>query len=356
MAPTRGRERRPHHADNYRTHAHNRTVVGTMLSYLLHLLLHYTRLCWNFICSLLRGDAGEGGSGGVQLSSLFGSIFGGDGGLRLTFDNGAQVEVGRQIAEGGFSYVFEAFPVDQNGRLISRDSSSTLMSADSGGGAADDDRRGSKKKYALKRINCRDHELVQACRREAGVHRALTPDHPNLMELLGLKFATNGDNTASPSSQHNEYDVCYMLFPFLPHSLRGEINERNILGHLDSEHGQMGNDRRPRPFATEEVLRLLGGLVDALTAMHDANLSHRDVKPENVLLRRDGERDTPVLMDFGSAGPLTTGPLASRRLVSSVVEEASSNTTLPYRPPELFEGGLRHGPGEVLDYGRVDVW
>lgn len=64
---------------------------------------------------------------------------------------------------------------------------------------------------------------------------------------------------------------------------------------------------------------------------------------------------TPVLMDFGSAGPLTVR-LETRRQVLTVTEEAASNTTMPYRPPELFEGGARHGRTETLDYGRVDVW
>ena len=44
----------------------------------------------------------------------------------------------------------------------------------------------------------------------------------------------------------------------------------------------------------------------------------------------------------------------TRRDVLSVVDEAAQHTTLPYRPPELFEGGIR--TGTTLDYRAVDVW
>lgn len=249
-----------------------------------------------------------------------------------------------------------------------------------------DARGGGGRCYALKRINCSDAEVARNCRREAGVHRSLPRGHPNLLELLGLKFATttaDGNNDRGGGGGVG-VDVCYMLFPYVPRTLRGEITDRNLLQHdgraVGIGGGRGGSNRvevtrRRRPFATSEVLRLFGGIVDALAAIHGAaKLSHRDVKLENVLLRRgsdgglygDGRHGgdartreatgyTPVLMDYGSAGPLVV-PIGTRGEVRAATEEAASNTTMPYRPPELFEGGCRHGAGESLDYGRVDVW
>jgi len=311
--------------------------------------------------------------------------------------------VGKQIAEGGFSYVFEAFgPADakaaaSRGRRALSSSSSSLGGGGGGGSDSvsvweeeDDVRRA---KYALKRIHCADRELIRACRHEAGIHRSLPGDHPNLLTLLGLKFDRLDDSSSSSSSQERkEYDVCWMLFPFLPHSLRGEITERNLLWEDRGRGGEYGHARgtfrtpprrrrrRRRPFATNEILHLLGGIVDALSAMHDLNISHRDVKLENILLdewpsedassfdddgrdddvdvetgRRPSLRPTPVLMDFGSAGPLAV-PISSRSDVLTVVDAAARHTTVSYRPPELFEGGLRHEEDATLDYGKVDVW
>ncbi|KAL7531013.1 hypothetical protein ACHAXR_006250, partial [Thalassiosira sp. AJA248-18] len=322
---------------------------------------------------------------------------------QLTFDNGLQVEVGRQIAEGGFSYVFEAFSIANGNNisntsnraiLLSHQRSSSTLASSSTTTTTTTDNTAPIIKYALKRINCADHEIVQSCRHEAGVHRSLPMQHhPNLLELLGLKFDSDASRSSSRSrssspasssssssvASHKEYNLCYMLFPYIPHSLRGEISKRNILFDptFVIDGGGRNNNRRRQPFPTKEIVQLFGGLIDALTAMHNANISHRDVKIENILLqsngyaagdensdnttrggrgRRRNTAFTSVLMDFGSAGPLTASQLTSRQQVLTIIENAASNTTMPYRPPELFEGGMRHGPYEMLDYGKVDVW
>ena len=94
-----------------------------MSTSILQTILHYLRICFNYIASLFHHG---GGGGGFELSSFFDR---GASKRLLTFDNGIQVEIGRQIAEGGFSYVFEAFPINGHRGLHAQRSSSTLTSA-----------------------------------------------------------------------------------------------------------------------------------------------------------------------------------------------------------------------------------
>jgi serine/threonine protein kinase len=52
------------------------------------------------------------------------------------------------------------------------------------------------------------------------------------------------------------------------------------------------------PLAVDEVARLGAAIADALHDLHEQDTVHHDVKPENILLRRDGR---VVILDFGFA-------------------------------------------------------
>ncbi|MFN7134201.1 MAG: serine/threonine-protein kinase, partial [Myxococcales bacterium] len=56
--------------------------------------------------------------------------------------------------------------------------------------------------------------------------------------------------------------------------------------------------RLARPITLHELLTLLCGIARALEYAHGRRIVHRDVKPENILVSRDG---TGKLMDFGVA-------------------------------------------------------
>jgi hypothetical protein len=70
-------------------------------------------------------------------------------------------------------------------------------------------------------------------------------------------------------------------------------------------------------------------LAEALQAVHDAGLVHRDVKPENVLL---GEGDRPVLCDLGIVRALSPRPETLH------TEEGLILGTPAYMAPELWRG------------------
>lgn len=97
---------------------------------------------------------------------------------------------------------------------------------------------------------------------------------------------------------------------------------RAYLAMEDLEGGSLADRMASGPLAPDEVARIGIDLCGALTAAHEAGVLHRDVKPANVLIARDGRHK---LADFGIA---TVG----------VDEQAQAALTPAYAPPEAFEG------------------
>ncbi len=56
-----------------------------------------------------------------------------------------------------------------------------------------------------------------------------------------------------------------------------------------------------------EVVGTVADLAEAVHRVHERGLVHRDINPKNILLRREGGRDVPVLLDFGLARRSPTG-------------------------------------------------
>ena len=91
-------------------------------------------------------------------------------------------------------------------------------------------------------------------------------------------------------------------------------------------------------FAVGEAIELLVAVADALTTVHRAGLTHRDVKPANVMLAPGGR---VVLMDFGLVLP--HADRAGHRTVAG---------SLDYMAPEALTGELAEGAAHLVDvYG-----
>lgn len=82
----------------------------------------------------------------------------------------------------------------------------------------------------------------------------------------------------------------------------------------------------------EELDFIVEPLLDALELMHKANYLHRDIAPDNVIVRPDG---TPVLLDFGSA----------RHVVAEMSRSLTGVVKAGYSPHEQYSvDGRRQGP------------
>lgn len=85
-----------------------------------------------------------------------------------------------------------------------------------------------------------------------------------------------------------------------------------------------------RSLRTDQTLAVLGQVAEALGAIHVADVVHRDVKPENVLVRWPDREPHALLTDFGLAGA-AAGPTDLTRLSQLLGTPA-------YTAPELVTG------------------
>lgn len=106
------------------------------------------------------------------------------------------------------------------------------------------------------------------------------------------------------------------------------------------EHGSLA-DRlgRDGPLPVPDVLRIGVKMAGALAATHEADVLHRDVKPQNILVSRYGE---PALADFGIA-----------RLVDNQDASHTQAFTPHHAAPEILEGGQPGPASDIYSLGST---
>jgi len=90
--------------------------------------------------------------------------------------------------------------------------------------------------------------------------------------------------------------------------------------------GSLADRLRQGPLALDETVRLTAEVAAGLDALHRRELVHRDVKPSNIMLRRDG---SAALTDFG---------LAKGAAYTVLTRPGQVLGTLDYLAPELVRG------------------
>jgi serine/threonine protein kinase len=98
------------------------------------------------------------------------------------------------------------------------------------------------------------------------------------------------------------------------------------------------------PMPTTVVAALGAQLADALGYIHDRGVVHRDVKPANILLTRDGSTMIAKLADFGIARHTESTRMTA---VGSTIGTAS------YLSPEQVTGAPITPAGDMYSFGLV---
>lgn len=150
---------------------------------------------------------------------------------------------------------------------------------------------------------------------------------------LALRFTKEAEMAAGLQHSHivSIYDVgqadeCHYI---VMEPLEGTLSEA-ILTH--------DGGRLP----VEEAFAILRPLARALDYAHRQGIVHRDIKPDNIMFRRDG---TPVLVDFGIAKALDGD--------QSVTKTGTSIGTPHYMSPEQADAGAVDGRSDFYSLGVV---
>jgi len=97
------------------------------------------------------------------------------------------------------------------------------------------------------------------------------------------------------------------------------------------------------PLPEQAVLRLASGLASALIAIHGADMVHRDLRPENVLLADDG----PKVLDFGIARALDNPNVSGLTQTGGVIGAPG------FMSPEQAEGSEVTATSDLFSLGCV---
>jgi serine/threonine protein kinase len=164
----------------------------------------------------------------------------------------------------------------------------------------------------------KDAERVRRFEQEAQAASAL--NHPNILTIYEIGA---------------EGDVHFIAAEFIDgETLRGRLRETNLSLH--------------------EALDIAIQTASALSAAHEAGIIHRDIKPDNIMLRRDG---FVKLVDFGLA-KLSEAMLKDSAVETEAATKALVKTeagvvmgTVHYMSPE--QARQRHGCAHgYLEFGR----
>jgi len=92
-------------------------------------------------------------------------------------------------------------------------------------------------------------------------------------------------------------------------------------------------DGKEASLTPNQIVALARKLFSAVSHVHERQLIHCDISPENICVRSDGE---PILIDFGAARK-TIGGVGQRHLGLTMVKDG-------YSPPELYTPDGTCGP------------
>jgi len=175
-----------------------------------------------------------------------------------------------------------------------------------------------------------------------------------IKECFPASFCCRSDNVVRARSRAHQKDFRSIVRLFVQEARRlSKLSHPNIVGvhqvFEDNDTAYMALDyidgqdlldileEDKMHLGQHELRNILLKILDAIGFMHDQNILHRDISPDNILLDRSGD---PILIDFGAAREKATK--ASRALSALLVVKDG------YSPQEFYIAGSKQGPSSDL--------
>ena len=194
--------------------------------------------------------------------------------------------------------------------------------------AAEDTRL--KRQVALKILLpevANDPDRRERFQREAEAVAAL--DHPNIVTIYSIETATR-------EPPHDEEPI---------HFITMQLVEGKTLGELIPERG----------LPLERFFQMVLPLADALSAAHRKGITHRDLKPNNIMVGEDGR---VWILDFGlakfhQAEAGTQESISQEAHTEALTRDGTVLGTVPYMSPELAKGLAVDSRTDIFSLGVI---
>ncbi|MCH1623829.1 Stk1 family PASTA domain-containing Ser/Thr kinase [Fredinandcohnia quinoae] len=151
-----------------------------------------------------------------------------------------------------------------------------------------------------------DEEFIKRFRREA--HSATSLAHPNIVSIYDVG---------------EEDDIYYIVMEYVD----GQTLKQYIQRHA--------------PLHPREALNIMEQLASAISHAHHNQIVHRDIKPQNILIDRNG---TVKVTDFGIAVALSS---------TTITQTNSVLGSVHYLSPEQARGGMSTRKSDIYSLGIV---
>lgn len=133
----------------------------------------------------------------------------------------------------------------------------------------------------------------------------------------------------------------------------GEMEKTNYIVSEYVEGETLSERLLSKPLNPGSALDIAAQIASALEAAHGANIVHRDIKPDNVMIRPDG---FVKILDFGIAKLLESAPLIDAEAATAIKAGTIPGMiigTANYMSPEQAKGEAVDARSDIFSFGAV---